>query len=107
MRQVTKQVVSAFISQGTGIFNNTTVETSDGVTEMKLFNNPIARLQDGILTVSFAGWPSVTTKERLNGLCEVINNERPFHTVKGQLMQDNKPLDINEWHHVKMKLDIA
>lgn len=68
MRKVTKQVGKAFINGHKKTVGNT---HTDGKA-LYLHGNLIAeKVSDGI-RITNAGWKSVTTKERLNGLLELL-----------------------------------
>jgi hypothetical protein len=77
MRKITQQITTAFESKQKRTIGNT---HSDGNT-LFLHNNAIAKwLSDTPngkkeLYISHAGWPTNTTKERLNGLSGVSINQ--------------------------------
>lgn len=64
MRKVTQTICKALMSGEPKSIGNT---STDGET-MFLHGNPIARLKDKNLILSLAGWNTVTTRERINGL---------------------------------------
>lgn len=65
MRKITKEAVSAFVEREMFSKSNT---STDG-RYLRLHNNTIAYWGNGDdLWVSTAGWNTVTTRERLNGL---------------------------------------
>ncbi len=67
MKQITKQITSAFIvGRPLSISNSST----DG-NSIFLFGNKIAEKRNGKLFITDAGWQTVTTKERLNALPNV------------------------------------
>ena len=69
MRKITEQSVNAFLNGHNMSKQNMTVSHHAGYSEMFLHGNKIAeRNKDGIF-VTLAGWPSVTTRERLHALC--------------------------------------
>jgi hypothetical protein len=72
MRKVTEQIVSAFRDGRKLTVSNS---STDGTT-LFLHGNAIARKIDGQLEISFAGWPTRTTCERLRGL--LVAYGRPF-----------------------------
>jgi hypothetical protein len=79
MRQETKYIVTAFIA---GREARAARTTTDG-TNLYLHGHRIAwREPDGTYNVTLAGWPTRTTMDRLNGLLDLLTDERPFHTVK-------------------------
>ena len=69
MRKITHQAIDAF--QRGQYFNsvNTIVEV-EGNVNLYLYNNLIASWNPilGTLHITDSGWPTLTTKERLNGL---------------------------------------
>ena len=71
MRQITEQSIHAFLNAKTFNKSNTSIEVLPNVTILRLFHNPIAYLYNDperTLSITNAGWNSVTTKERLNAL---------------------------------------
>lgn len=83
MRDVTSKVVRAFLDRK--CCTNKATRT-DGDT-LYLHGNAIAwrpysdRNPDAIC-MTLAGWNTVTTRERLNGLCDMLFKQRPFHQRK-------------------------
>lgn len=67
MKRVTEQTVTAFM-QGKKKSISNTQSTGDA---LYLHGNMIARRVDGKIFATNAGWPTVTTRERLNGLPDV------------------------------------
>ena len=77
MRQITQESVSAFLA-GTNLnkANMSVFHDSDG-SHMHLHGNSIAfKDNEGNYWISNAGWESNTTKERLNGLIQVLSEQR-------------------------------
>lgn len=84
MRNVTYQIVKSFISGEDKSVSNSRVisgihpmynpdkypinKKGGFITKLELHGNTIALKQDGELYITNAGWPTNTTKERLNGL---------------------------------------
>jgi len=71
MKKITEQTVNAFYNAKPFKKQNMEVEVLPNVTIMKLHGNSIAWLYNDpekTLSISDAGWPTVTTKERLNAL---------------------------------------
>lgn len=79
MRKETLKVVSAFIEQRKCKGKNT-VSTGKA---LKLFGNKIAWRDGFSLYVTLAGYNTVTTHERLNGLMELIRAPLRFGKTKG------------------------
>ena len=89
MRKITKESIKAFYNREPFKKSNMIVENKEEKTYLKLFNNTIAMLDEANeLFITTAGWNSVTTRERLNGL-----NEVSLGTNKGQLYLNNIPWD--------------
>ena len=74
MRKITEQSCQAFRNRKNFTSGNMSItgRTYEGkphsITEMRLHGNLIASLCGNTLTLMDAGWQTVTTKERLNGL---------------------------------------
>lgn len=71
MRKITKLAIDAFMNAEKFNKDNTVVRVEENVTVLELFGNPIAyRYNDPekTLTITTAGWDTVTTRERLNGI---------------------------------------
>lgn len=66
-RKVTNSIISSFIAGDKLTVGNS---TTDGKS-LFLFGNKIAEKRKDGLYITNAGWPSSTTKERLNGLPNV------------------------------------
>ena len=89
MRKITKESIKAFYNRKPFKKSNMVVENKEGKTYLKLFGNVIATLDEvNELFITTAGWNSVTTRDRLNGL-----NEVRLGTKKGQLYLNNIPWD--------------
>ena len=74
MRKVTQETVNAFLKGEKKTIGNT---STDGKS-LCLHGNCIARKVDGKIYISNAGWQSVTTKERLNGLLYMLGKAGIF-----------------------------
>ena len=68
MRKITKQIANAFINGKSLKIKNT---ETDG-RSVWLHGNMIARKTDNGIEVSLAGWPTVPTRERVNGICQAL-----------------------------------
>ena len=89
MRKITKESIKAFYNREPFKKSNMIVETTKGVTKLKLHNNTIAKLdENNELFITTADWNTRTTRDRLNGLSEVR-----LGTKKGQLYLNNVPWD--------------
>jgi len=98
MRAITEQAISAFMNAKPFSKSNTTVQVLPNVTVLLLFGNEIAyRYNDpqNTLSITNAGWESVTTKERLNGLEGVsINQSKGVWYLNGKAW-DGSLVDVN------------
>jgi len=93
MRKVTEETVKAFLAGTTRKVGNT---ESTGDT-LLLHNNLIAqRMPDGSIMATLAGWGSVTTRDRLNGLTELLGLGRLFHQSKHVQFFRDKPIGTTE-----------
>lgn len=98
MRKITSESVNAFLNAKEFKKSNMSVEVLPNVTVLKLFGNEIAYLYNDpqkTLSITDAGWETVTTKERLNGIPNVKISQ-----IKGQwhlngVEWDGKLIDIN------------
>lgn len=98
MRKVTSKTVKAFLNGTTASVSNT-VSSGD---ELLLHGNVIAKRHAcGKIEATLAGWPTPTTKERLNGLCELLGIGRPFHQKRGEQFYGSQPIESNDWIVVK------
>lgn len=93
MRSETRTIMTAFIA---GKAKRGARTTTDGQS-VWLFGNRIAwREADGTICFTFAGWPTTTTCDRLNGLYDLLYGRRPFHQKKDvQYFNDNE-IDTRE-----------
>ncbi len=83
MRKITEQAANAFMNAKKFKSGNTTVDVLLNVTVLSLHGNEIAyRYNDpeNTLSITNAGWESNTTKERLNGMLEVL--DLPYKIVQ-------------------------
>jgi len=70
MRKISKEIAESFYKGFSKSKGNT---ATDGV-NVWLHGNKIAwRTQDNNLEVTLAGWPTVTTRERLNAILEIFD----------------------------------
>lgn len=91
MRAITNNAINAFLNAQSFKSGNTEVEVMPNVTVLRLHNNPIAYLYNDperTLSITNAGWATNTTKERLNGLPNVIIKQ-----VKGEWFLNGKEWD--------------
>ena len=99
MRQVSKQVISAFLAGKCRTVGNTRTNGQS----LYLHGNCIAdKLSDGSIQVSNAGWYSPTTKERLNALMELRGYNGYIFQKKCDwyVRRDGQVIRYSEWAHV-------
>jgi len=74
MRKITEKIISSFYHGEKKIISNT---RTDGKS-IWLHENEIVRIKNGRIEITNAGWPTNTTKERLNGLAGVNIHQKDF-----------------------------
>ena len=72
MRKIEKQMCAAVQSNKNWQSGNTSVhfDPETGVSIVRLHGNKIAEVSDNDMTIFDGGWQTVTTKSRLNALCD-------------------------------------
>jgi hypothetical protein len=102
MRQVSKKIAAAFMQRRAAKSGNT---RTDGDT-IWLHENAIARWHNNdVFHVSFAGWGSVTTRERLNSLpaVRVHQSKHEQFIVNPRNGQDSKVDDLRAWFPISKR----
>lgn len=105
MRTVTEKAIKAFLNGKNCKLGGKQFEKGTQNTEIKdgvlyLHENAIAKLVNGELYVRFAGWGSVTTRERLQGFREFgykINVCQSHH----EQYLNGEVADLYKWYHIK------
>jgi hypothetical protein len=98
MRQITKETIAKFMSAEQFKKGHDEVIVRENVTVLKLFGNEIAyryNNPDRTLSITHAGWDSVTTKERLNGIPGVSISQKKGAWYLNGYAWDGKLIDIN------------
>ena len=100
MRKVTEQASKAFREGRSFRSGNTEVELTEYSTRFKLHGHIIAFMDDdsGVLNTTLAGYPTVTTKERLNGLLTTLGIDGRYHTINHQPMLNGNIVGDSDWH---------
>ena len=72
MRKIEQQMNNAISNNQNWQSGNTSVHFNEesGVSVVRLHGNKIAEVSDNDMTIFDGGWQTVTTKSRLNALCE-------------------------------------
>ena len=68
MRKIESNMNAAIKANKNWTNANTSVITEDGVSEVRLHGNLIAKVGDDFVTIFDGGWQSTTTKSRLNAI---------------------------------------
>tara|TARA_R110000803_G_scaffold4911_9_gene16359 strand:+ start:2904 stop:3206 length:303 start_codon:yes stop_codon:yes gene_type:complete len=98
MRKITRESVDAFMNARKFKKGNMQVEVLPNVTILKLHRNVIAyRYNDpeSTLRITNAGWESVTTKERLNGIPGVSIHQKDWVWYLNDVEWDGRLININ------------
>lgn len=90
-RKVSDAATKAFLEKKTFKSKNTK-STGD---ELHLHGNKIAYHKDGEIHATLAGYPTMTTKERLNSLSSAVGGER-FHTKGGKHYYGDREIKSDE-----------
>lgn len=91
MRKESEKIALAFAKRKPA----TAKRTSTDGEKVTLHVNTIAWWNaDGSLSLTLAGWPTATTRDRLNAICEVLGYGRPFHQKRN--VQYHNETEINE-----------
>ena len=74
MRKIETQMIAAVQNNQNWQSANTSVhfDAESGVSIVRLHGNKIAEINDDSMTIFDGGWQSVTTKSRLNALCDAF-----------------------------------
>ena len=82
MRKIEQNMCQAIQSNKNWKSGNTEVVTNDTVSNVYLHGNLIATVTETDMTIFDGGWQSVTTKSRLNALCDefCISGEGVFQS---------------------------
>ena len=98
-RKITTDVTKNFWARKACRKTNTEVVVDGNTVTLILHGNAIARLTDDALEIRTAGWATVTTKERLNGILPL----GMLHTSKRVLHLGESPWDNHEdWTRITL-----
>ena len=93
MRKETRHIMTAFLAGKSCYLART---RTDGTT-VYLHGNRIAwREPNGDICMTLAGWGTVTTRERLNGLCELLMDKRPYNQRKNVQYFDDTEISADQ-----------
>jgi len=94
MRKVTEQIKQAFFNKQAFKKDNT---RTDGTSVWLHGNEIIKRDPSGVILFTFAGWGSVTTRERLKGILNVDVYQKDHE----QYYNGAKVINLYDWHVVQ------
>ncbi len=96
MRKITKDIANAlFARQDVNKGNTATING-----EVFLHGNKIAKIEDGALLMSLAGWNTPTTRERLNGIADIFGIKDRFSQKNFEPFLGNKEIRDDDWYWV-------
>jgi len=87
MKKVTRNTIIAFLNETNKRETNTIVQVNDDNTTLSLHNNIIAINTNGVIEINNKGYLTQTTKERLNGILELIGKPTIYQS-KGVWYRD-------------------
>jgi len=93
MRKIESQMNAAIKGNANWTKANTSVTTTDGVSEVRLHGNKIAEVGDDFVRIFDGGWQSNTTKSRLNAIINEFCNaftDGVFQKDFAWYVRDNK-----------------
>jgi hypothetical protein len=109
MRKVSKEAARAFWQATCLHQDNTEVRVTDGCIQCFLFGNLIAERNVGknYLMVTNAGWPTPTTKDRLNAILAFLNTSvfqkgHVWYLQRG----DSKPVEMDRTVQLPITLNL-
>jgi len=100
MRKITKQIANAFAQGNKMTIGNTSTEGSEHGFHVKLHGNTIALKNESGIYMTLAGWNTTTTRERLNGIAQVLGLDASFTQRKFEPYFNGKQIGINQWFKV-------
>lgn len=96
MKKVTETIAKS-LEQGSKKSLGNTMTDGNAVF---LHGNKIAEWRENGLHMSLAGWNTVTTRERLNGIAQVLGLKVGFTQKAFEPYLNGKLIDENAWHNV-------
>lgn len=93
------KVLASFLAgESRAIRNDSSIMGPMGIYSLALHGNTIAtRFADGSINATLAGWPTVTTRDRLNALCDAIRQRRGFSQSKNVQYYGGEVLEPDSW----------
>ena len=102
MRKITREAADAFVNGRNFSRQNMKVSHSNGIRRMYLHSNLIAEQHAsygylGPLRLTLAGWNTLTTRERLNGLLSVMGRDYRFSQRNFAPYYGSRQIESDEW----------
>lgn len=72
MHKIERNIVNAILAGQSGQYGNSRVLTVDDTTALYLHENLIAVVTPGCVKVDLCGWPTVTTRSRINAVLDCL-----------------------------------
>lgn len=95
MTRIISETAAAALETGRD-FKQSNTRVDGHAQEMYLHDNLIAKIENGALYITLAGWPTLTTCERLNALNGVHVTRRA-----GKAFLNGKEIDSDQWYKVE------
>lgn len=101
MRQTTREIIESFLEGVNHRIGNSEVKAEPGYADLYLHGNCIAvRDPDGI-SLNHQGWMSNGTKERLNGILEMLGkSEDRIYQVQGEWYWKGEKRFASGWNKI-------
>ena len=97
-KKITTESIKNFLDGVPFKKSNMEVSREGTIYYLKLFDNKIAaRLSDGRIWITNAGWPTKTTKERLNALPGVNIVQKDCEWFLNGMAWNGKPIFVNKF----------
>lgn len=102
MRKITQNAVNAFYVGRKFSDANTLVTVTNNEVSMFLHGNCIAKraINSYKVFICDAGWMTVTTKDRLNGILDVYGKNRIYQKNFEWFWKDGKPFHQSSWQEI-------
>ena len=94
-RQITNEIIRAFMNGENKRISNSEVKADCTGVRMYLFNNLIAERVGDRIRITMAGYPTNTTRERLNGIPGVSLTQK-----KGIQYLNGQEINVNDFYKI-------
>lgn len=98
MRKIEEDMVTAIFARKDWRCKNTEVAVTDETVNVYLHGNRIARywIASGVLDMTLCGWPTVTTRSRLNAITWALMKCKGFYQCNHQQYWNGRPITNDE-----------